>query len=61
MILELICRRATKDGLVLSTKKLSTAQKRHQQTLLADSLIHFAPKQYPCIFLDQRLRSRFVR
>jgi len=42
-------------------KRDSLEKIKRQRTLSSEVLSRFSPKHYPCIFLDQRLSSRFFR
>ncbi len=42
-------------------KKASIERIKRQRTLPNELFERFSPKEYPSIFFDQRLRSRFFR
>lgn len=62
MSLKLVSRKAAKRHFDPErSRRINVVQMKRQWTLSNDLLSWFAPKRYPCIFLDQRLRSRFFK
>ena len=55
----LFSHRRTEEAYLDSLKRGSSLEKiKRQKALSSELLSWFAPKGYPCIFLDQRLSSR---
>lgn len=47
---------------LVSRKKENNVARKKRRKILSNSLSsRFTPKDYPCIFLDQRLKSRFFK
>lgn len=61
MGVELLTRRIRKRSSSQPERKINIVQVKRQRILSNDLLSCFSPKRYPCIFLDQRLRSRFFK
>ena len=57
---KLLFRRATRISLdsIENYEKVPVERMKRQRMLSSEHLNHFAPKHYPSIFLDQRLRSQ---
>jgi hypothetical protein len=61
MDLELISRRTIRRGFDSSKKEIPAERLKRQRPLSRDLFNKFAPKDYPSIFLDQRLGSRLSK
>ncbi|MBL7084860.1 MAG: hypothetical protein ISS43_01985 [Candidatus Omnitrophica bacterium] len=61
MNVKLLSHRATKRNLDFPERRLSVESMKRQRILSGDSLTWSTLKHYPCIFFDQRLRSRLFR
>lgn len=61
MSLKIVSRKAAKRHLDFLENRINVVQTKRERTLSNNLLSWFAPKHYPCIFLDQRLRSRFFK
>lgn len=53
--------RATRGYPDFPEKEFNVVRKKRQRILSNNLLTWFTPKHYPCIFFDQRLRSRFFK
>jgi hypothetical protein len=61
MGLELSSRRSVKRLLSREDKRVSIERIKRRRTLQHELFERISPKEYPSIFFDQRLRSRFFR
>jgi len=59
MNIELISRQSVRRHLGLPKEKINVSRMKRQRAFSGGLISRFSPKHYPCIFLDQRLRTKY--